>query len=127
MSLRDPERRRWAEARSRWLERPPHPALLEIVLSYRKGSRSHSGRWIDQPLMHHAMLHEKINEAADLRRQMVAMRIDRVHRTFHRPVVRQETNQTTGLEVVGDQEARGQGNAEIPSRPSAAAYFQSYW
>jgi hypothetical protein len=71
-----------------------------------------SGRWIDQFLMHDAMVREKIDEAADLRRQMMAMRINRVRRTFHRPVIRQDTNQTTGSEIVGDQESRGQRNAD---------------
>ena len=69
------------------------------------------------------MLHEKIDEAADFRRQMMAMRINRVHRKFHRLVVRQETDQTAGLEIVADQESRGQRNADTPqgSRPQRLA------
>jgi len=38
--------------------------------------------------MHDAMVREKIDEAADLRRQMMAMRINRVHRPLHRAEVR---------------------------------------
>src|SRR6266436_7896255 len=77
-------------------------------MSSRPGSR----KWIYQALMLGTVVHEQIDKAPDLRRQMMAMRIDRVHREFHRPVLRQYTNQTALFEIVGDQESRRQRNTD---------------
>ncbi len=59
-----------------------------------------------------AVVREKINETADLRRQMMTMRINCVHRKFHRPVFGQQTNQTARLEIVGNKKSRRQKNTD---------------
>jgi hypothetical protein len=63
---------------------------------------------IDQLLMLGAMVRKKIDEAADLRRRMMAMRINRIHRKFHPSVFGQQTNQTALIEIAGDQKSRRQ-------------------
>ena len=43
----------------------------------------------------------------------MAVRIDRIHGEFHRPVFRQQAHQTTGLEIVMDQKAGGKADAAV--------------
>ena len=44
-------------------------------------------------------MHQHVDEGTHLRRQMMAMRIDRVHRHLDRPIFRQEAHQATGIEI----------------------------
>ena len=59
---------------------------------------------------------KKIDEPADLGRQMVTMRIDSVQREFHRPVVGQQANKAARFQIVSDQEPRRQTDAEALKR-----------
>jgi len=54
------------------------------------------------------VLPEEIDEGSNFRRQMVTMRIDGIHRKFHRPLFGQQANQTARLEIVVDRESRRQ-------------------
>ena len=65
-----------------------------------------SGIGIDQLLLLGTVVDEQVDEGADLCRQMVTMRIDRVHRELHRPVFRQETDQPARFEIIADQKSR---------------------
>ena len=84
----------WSAARTRQhrpiLDQPPTRMRFPIRTAY-------SRIRIDQLLMLGAVLREKIDKGSHLRRQMVTMRINRVHRKFHRPVFGQETNQAARL------------------------------
>ena len=54
---------------------------------------------------------EHVDEDANFRREMMAMRINRIHRQFDRPIFRQQANQPAGFEVVVDQKTGGARNA----------------
>ena len=58
------------------------------------------------------VMRDEINESADLRRQMMAMRVNRAHCKFHWTVFRQQTNEAPRRDIVGDQKSRGQSNAD---------------
>jgi hypothetical protein len=64
----------------------------------------------DQLLMLGAMMCQQIDEGANLGREVMAMRVDRIHRQFHRPIFRQQANQSTGFEVVVDQKTGNETN-----------------
>jgi len=63
-----------------------------------------------------AVAGEHVDEGADLRRQMMAVRIDRVHGKFHWSVFGQETNQPAGFEIVPDQKSRRKADADAVAR-----------
>src|SRR5262245_66382016 len=54
------------------------------------------------------VLNQKVDEAADLRREMVAMRVDRVDGVLGLQELGQDRNETTRFNLVDEQEARGQ-------------------
>jgi len=59
-----------------------------------------------------AVVREKINEASDLSRQMMAVRIDGVHRKFHGPVFGKDADKPARLKIGGDQKS---GASQIPT------------
>jgi hypothetical protein len=70
------------------------PDVIALLQSDPDGVRFHatiltgnkSGIGIDQLLLLGAVMREPIDEAADLYREMMPMRVDRIHRKFDRPV-----------------------------------------
>ena len=75
--------------------------IVDIVVTHtRRGARgSHSRIGIDQHLLLGTLMRKHIDEGTNLRREMMAVWINRVHRKFHRPVFGQQTNQTAFLKI----------------------------
>src|SRR3954451_19790726 len=71
---------------------------------------------IDQLLMFGAEMHEHIDESSDLSRQMMPMRIERVHQKLDWMIVRQKAYQAAGLKIVVHQKAGSQANANAFQR-----------
>ena len=83
----------------------------------RPDGQSTSGIGIDQLLLFGAVLREQIDEGPDLRREMMAVRIDRIHREFDRPVFRQQANQPAGFEIVMRPGSPPPGKCRRPAAP----------
>ena len=71
-----------------------------------------SWKWVNKPLMLGTVVREQVDEASDLRRQMMAVRIDRVHRKFRFPVFGKDADKPARLQIVGDQKSRRQPNTD---------------
>lgn len=87
-----------------------------MTLADRSGVGRLPSPGIDQLLLPGAALDKKIDESADFCRQMMTMRIDSIHRQFHRLVLRQQANQSAHLEVTSNEEARRHGDADALER-----------
>src|SRR6266702_5009014 len=74
------------------------------VFNTRIGARgSYSRIGIDQLLLLGTVIRKHVDEGTNLRREMMAVWINRVHRKFPRPVFGQQTNQTAILKIIMDQ------------------------
>ena len=77
---------------------------------------------IDQLLLLGAVVRKHVDESPDLGRQMMAMRIDRIHRKLHRPIFRQQPNQPALFEIVMDQKPRCQRDPDAVQRGGAQRF-----
>ena len=87
--------------------------------SPRVRERACSSVGVDQLLRFGAELHQRIDEGSDLGRQMMPMRVDRVHRKLNWPILRQKPHQPAGIEIVVQQKAWSQANANSFQRCTA--------
>src|SRR5438105_7050563 len=83
----------------------------------RESTRSRIG--VDQLLMFGAEPHQHVDEDSDLGRQMMPMRIDRVHGKLNRPILRQQPYQPAGIKIAVHQKAWSQANSNPFQRRAA--------
>jgi hypothetical protein len=69
--------------------------------------------------MFDAETHQHIDEDSDLGRQMMPVRIDRIHRKLDWPILRQKPYQPAGIKIVADQKAWSQEKAAPFERGTA--------
>ena len=74
---------------------------------------------VDQLLMRGAVMRQHVDEGSDLSRQMMPMRVDRVHRKLNWPILGQEPHQPAGFKIVMHQEPWGQADATPLQRRTA--------